>query len=109
MITFDEWGVSGHANHVATFRGVQLALGTLARRNIFLLGLKLHTTPFVRKFLGVSDVPLSVLTSEYAVVNFNLIRVLRGMAAHKSQNVWYRILFVLFSRYTYVNTFVKIN
>ncbi|CAM9310224.1 unnamed protein product [Sphacelaria rigidula] len=30
------------------------------------------------------------------------------MAAHRSQFVWYRRLFVFFSRYAYVNTFKRI-
>ena len=112
VVTFDEYGVSSHPNHISTYRGVQLALSALSRKNSSInsiLGLKLCTTLFTRKFLGLFDIPFSMIFSEYSIVNFNLIRVLSGMRAHRSQNVWYRILFVLFSRYTYVNTFVLIN
>ena len=109
MITFDEYGVSGHPNHTATYRGVQLALNALSRRKKKPIGLKLQTTSIFRKFLGFFDVPFSLFSCENVVVNFNLFRVLKGMTAHRSQNVWYRILFVLFSRYTYVNTFVSIT
>ena len=59
--------------------------------------------------MGAFDIPLSIISSENAIINFNVALVLKGMAAHKSQNVWYRVLFVLFCRYTYVNTFRSIN
>lgn len=31
------------------------------------------------------------------------------MAAHKSQYVWFRKLFMLFSRYTLINTLQEVN
>lgn len=107
IITFDEKGVSGHPNHISTYKGVQLSLISFSKKKISMTGLKLQTTNVFRKFFGVLDLPLSLL-SDNVVINFNLLKVLKGMQAHKSQNVWYRILFVLFSRYTYMNTFVKI-
>ena len=109
VITFDEGGVSAHPNHIATHRGTQLALTSKSRKFRKILGLKLHTTSYLRQFMGAFDIPLSIISSEYAIVNFNVALVLKGMAAHKSQNVWYRVLFVLFCRYTYVNTFRCIN
>ena len=36
----------------------------------------------------------------------NLPLALHVMAAHWTQLVWYRVLMVIFSRYTYVNTLV---
>ena len=110
VITFDEYGVSGHPNHIMTHRGVALALAQL--RSIAnrpsVVGLKLHSTNLIRKFMGIADLPFSFIFAEHVAINFNLFRVIQGMAAHKSQNVWYRILFVIFARYTYVNTFVKL-
>ena len=109
VITFDEGGVSAHPNHIATYRGTELALKTMCRNVKKIIGFKLHTTSCLRQFLGVFDIPLSFFCFEYSIINFNLALVLKGMAAHKSQNVWYRVLFVLFCRYTYVNTFICIN
>ncbi len=38
-------------------------------------------------------------------VNLNLPLVWQAMSSHSSQFVWYRRLFIIFSRYSYVNTF----
>ena len=111
VVTFDEYGVSGHPNHIMTHRGVVLALQQLRISNTDhanIVGLKLHSTNVLRKFLGLIDLPLSCFFAEHIAINFNLFRVIQGMAAHKSQNVWYRILFVIFARYSYVNTFTKL-
>jgi hypothetical protein len=42
---------------------------------------------------------------EFSFVRLNYFHGLKAMAVHKSQFVWFRKLFVLFSRYTYINTF----
>ena len=109
VITFDERGVSDHPNHIATYRGVQQLFRELRESEIKIVGLKLQSTNVIRKFLGFFDVIFSIFTSDQMLLNYNLFQVLRGMAAHKSQNVWYRVLFVLFSRYSYVNTFASIS
>ena len=62
----------------------------------------------VRKYMGLFDVPLSVLSERcYATVEPALNY--RAMQAHFSQWVWYRRLFVLFSRYTFLNTLVEME
>jgi N-acetylglucosaminylphosphatidylinositol deacetylase len=107
VVTFDEHGVSGHPNHIMTYRGVGMALAHVRGTGASVNGLKLHSTNVFRKFLGVADLPLSLLAGEHVAVNFNLFKVVQGLVAHWSQAVWYRILFVIFARYTYINTFVK--
>ena len=68
----------------------------------------LVTTGVVRKYMGLFDVPLSVLSERcYATVEPALNY--RAMQAHFSQWVWYRRLFVLFSRYTFLNTLVEME
>jgi hypothetical protein len=49
-----------------------------------------------------ADAPARVQTS------LDMTLAFRVMAAHWSQLVWYRVLFVIFSRYSYVNTLVRI-
>jgi hypothetical protein len=39
------------------------------------------------------------------LVSLDLSRLLRAMAAHRSQLVWFRVLFLLFSRFSYLNSF----
>lgn len=109
VITFDERGVSDHPNHIATYRGVQQFFRDLRETDQKVVGLKLLSTNVMRKFLGFFDIIFSIFTSDHILLNYNLFQVFRGMAAHRSQNVWYRILFVLFSRYTYMNTFSSIS
>ena len=45
----------------------------------------------------------------YTILNFDLIRALRGLMAHSSQSELYRIAFILFSSHTYVNAFTDIS
>jgi N-acetylglucosaminylphosphatidylinositol deacetylase len=108
IVTFDERGVSDHPNHVATYRGVRHLFKMMSKEKKRIIGLKLESTNCVRKFLGIFDLLLSYSLSDLIFTNFNVMTVIKGMAIHKSQNIWYRVLFVLFSRYTYVNTFTNI-
>lgn len=109
IVTFDERGVSDHPNHVATYKGVRHLLKMMTRDRKRTVGLKLESTNCVRKFLGIFDLIFSYLLSDFMFININFMSVMKGMAMHKSQNVWYRVLFVLFSRYTYVNTLTNIS
>eukprot|EP00927_Polykrikos_kofoidii_P024580 TRINITY_DN22325_c0_g1_i1.p1 TRINITY_DN22325_c0_g1~~TRINITY_DN22325_c0_g1_i1.p1 ORF type:complete len:372 (-),score=49.49 TRINITY_DN22325_c0_g1_i1:137-1252(-) len=138
VITFDDFGVSGHPNHVATSRGVRQAARNacdssntgVACFHVFLL----ESVGFWQKYLGplhLLFLPLSLAepsdssscsagadesigrcSDAKAVdvgcsVNANPFACLRGLAAHRSQLVWYRFLSAVFSRYAYVNTYVR--
>lgn len=140
VLTFDDYGVSGHPNHRAVYRGVSLACSTrvvcghrksrlatassnLAHRDghasetsadglpaTNVCGTEfdvwvLQSTNLLRKYIGILDIPFAALFHRRLFVQLNAHRVWRGMAMHHSQFVWYRKLFVLFSRYAYINTF----
>jgi N-acetylglucosaminylphosphatidylinositol deacetylase len=127
IVTFDEGGVSGHANHADTFRGVRHFLRENAAAaaaagagagagNGWVRGFSLVSTGIVRKYLGLLDLPLSCLlgggSGSLGSLCFALNRPTlnhAAMAAHASQFVWYRRLFVLFSRYSFVNTLAPID
>ena len=72
-----------------------------------LRGWTLESTNTVRKYMGLLDTALSRRKADerqYVFVfrpkwNYN------AMALHQSQFVWYRSLFVIFSRYTFIYTF----
>ncbi|GLE04297.1 hypothetical protein PINS_up013212 [Pythium insidiosum] len=73
----------------------------------------LESTNIVRKYIGLLDAlvhfPSPTAASERMFVF--LVRPwynYRAMALHHSQFVWYRRLFVVFSRYTFINTFLPI-
>lgn len=121
LLTFDEMGVSGHVNHVDTFYGVRdlirkkptIRCGSEeisieawqleTERNLFM-----KYVPVLEWFLLL----LSLFTKRTIVLSNDSPHVYRcqkpalnwqAMATHRSQFVWYRRLFVIFSCYTYVN------
>eukprot|EP01095_Lingulamoeba_sp_RSL-Kostka_P013617 TRINITY_DN5682_c0_g2_i1.p1 TRINITY_DN5682_c0_g2~~TRINITY_DN5682_c0_g2_i1.p1 ORF type:complete len:351 (+),score=67.97 TRINITY_DN5682_c0_g2_i1:76-1128(+) len=70
---------------------------------------QLHTTNIIRKYLSILDFPISLFSDFiYFSPNF-IIFSFKAMNAHHSQFVWYRKLFVLFSRYTFINTLSEIK
>lgn len=119
ILTFDQGGVSGHANHVDTFRGVQYWLSTTTSKTLRqerqVSGWKLDTvTNPIMKYIPLVWLPLLLWNTwfkpfprQYCM--FQPLLVWRAMAAHASQFVWYRRLSVLFSRYTYYNTWSEIE
>ena len=68
----------------------------------------LESTHLCRKYTGVLDV-LTSLVQDGSQCFCSLTPWINyaAMQAHFSQFVWYRRLFVLFSRYTYVNNLIK--
>ena len=136
LITFDGYGVSGHPNHRAVSAGVAVALrsrkltcvrpvslyilvstGAIAAQVGTVSGLERHataqdSTAMWRKFLGPVDIPLSIAgvmrcRRASCYIGGGPSVAWLAMKAHQSQFVWYRRLYVLFSRYVYVNTLLK--
>lgn len=112
LITFDKMGVSGHPNHCDINHGVcKLLQKSLQRIEAW----ELMSTSIFRKYIGPADIWLSTCFQSYlGETVYNLInnrprRSYLAMAQHKSQWVWFRKLFVLFSSYTYINTLRKIS
>eukprot|EP00735_Rhodelphis_limneticus_P008656 TRINITY_DN2181_c0_g1::TRINITY_DN2181_c0_g1_i3::g.12785::m.12785 TRINITY_DN2181_c0_g1::TRINITY_DN2181_c0_g1_i3::g.12785 ORF type:complete len:271 (+),score=0.32,sp/Q5SX19/PIGL_MOUSE/37.12/2e-37,PIG-L/PF02585.12/6.4e-25,DUF965/PF06135.7/0.085 TRINITY_DN2181_c0_g1_i3:103-915(+) len=120
IITFDSYGVSGHPNHIDLHNGVRSFLRKTQRVDMVLY---LDSVPLWRKYLGLFDFFISYFESAAVVrPDMDLFRS-RGlcseqilfvhnilpyhahvaMSRHTSQYVWFRKLFVLFSRYTYLN------
>lgn len=115
ILTFDAFGVSGHKNHIAVFHGVRKSLKDLKTQ-----GWALESTNIVRKYSGILDVGISWLISKSSetsnakvkkhviTVIFDPLLVHSAMKAHYSQFVWFRKLFIVFSRFSFVNSFVPI-
>jgi len=112
VVTFDENGASFHPNHIATYHGVKKAMSLVRLEKPKIIGLKLLTKNIIQKFLGPLELIislLSILVSEnIVVINFNVLKPLKGMYAHKSQNALYRQIFILISAMTYANNFAEI-
>lgn len=123
VVTFDAGGVSGHPNHAALPHALAdlvaasaAGAGAGIRQRVWLL----ETTSLLRKYLGLLDLPYSFLLllataartgskPRRLALNFRPWMAYQAMLAHVSQFVWYRRLFILFSRYTYVNTLVPME
>lgn len=130
VITFDEHGISGHPNHCQLHHGARydhseplrpplplltrrccvlctlcegrLAHQTLGARPLFL---QLETVHLVRKYAGVLDALGTRLgTAPYLFLVNGARAAVAGMRAHASQLVWFRRLYLVFSRYLYINT-----
>lgn len=109
VISFDRYGVSGHKNHTACHEALQNAYtrGIVPEDvQIFVL----DSVPLWRKYIGLFDAPLSVVRSpfRYFAWGRDVAACWRAMWAHRSQFVWFRCLFLIFSRYVYINTLRRI-
>merc|ERR1712080_719635 len=75
------------------------------------MGFTLRSVDVSRKYSSLLDVPMSFLLASIvytaSVKDWCLLH--KAMAAHHSQNVWFRKLYMLFSRYILINTFDQIK
>lgn len=119
VVTFDSYGVSGHSNHRDVCQGVRLALGQLDEPITLL---ELESVPLAVKYIGIwgylyEAINVSVemtLAQEDTGREKTLVAsltwtdvlafTLGAMRKHRSQLVWFRWLYLIFSRYCHVNT-----
>eukprot|EP00914_Ancora_sagittata_P020966 GHVO01041211.1.p1 GENE.GHVO01041211.1~~GHVO01041211.1.p1 ORF type:complete len:253 (-),score=37.74 GHVO01041211.1:52-810(-) len=110
--TFDEYGVSHHPNHISTYMGVSLWWEDFVRTSTAPTACQMNalvTVPWIRKYLG----PLEYVykrfyaEKENETVKFCPYRVFEALLEHKTQLKWYRVLHAVFSRYSYVNTWIQ--
>ncbi len=111
VITFDRHGVSGHKNHCAIFTAI--AFLCLERKipqscRVFTL----RSVTLLRKYSSIIDVPMSFLLAPSAVYVAGprrWLRLRKAMKMHASQYVWFRRLYMLFSRYVLINTYDEVS
>jgi len=112
VLTFDQNGVSGHPNHKALNGAIKnLIENEEYSKYIEEKGIKFFVNKdvnIVRKYLGIFDF-FCCLFDDHTMVNLSLWKSYKAMKIHYSQFVWYRRLFVIFSRYTYINTLKVLN
>ncbi|XP_004446564.1 N-acetylglucosaminyl-phosphatidylinositol de-N-acetylase isoform X5 [Dasypus novemcinctus] len=106
VVTFDAWGVSGHVNHVALYA---------AARTLHLEGklpegcsvLTLQSVNVLRKYVSFLDLLVSLLHAQdvlFVLTREEVTQAKRAMSCHRSQLLWFRHLYVLFSRYMRINS-----
>lgn len=115
VITFDDYGVSNHANHKATYAGVLLATLPVVKEDPKFSMMTLYSVPLWRKYLFTADGLVTKLMRNFKIqyqlmistTDYHFINV--ALREHKSQMTWYRNLWSLFSRYMVVNELSEVN
>lgn len=107
IITFDDYGISGHINHRSIYNALKDAkiLGDL-EGPIF----SLRSIPVAQKFASLPEALFTALTQSRTQKKLVLLSSPLGyldgiaaMSSHRSQLVWYRYLYLIFSRYMFIN------
>jgi len=107
VLTFDRHGVSGHKNHASLYNAMAYLYieGKLKPADTRVYTLR--SVNLLRKYSSVLDVPMSFLLAPtaYTANVYDWFRLHRAMATHRTQYVWFRKLYMAFSRYNFINTF----
>ncbi|KAJ2354915.1 hypothetical protein GGF43_002990 [Coemansia sp. RSA 2618] len=117
VFTFDRQGVSGHQNHIAAYMGVKHMALTSQRLKVRPVNVyALESVGMVRKYSSIIDTVFSlgaVLASKDALMFVADVQAysmgVQAMIMHASQLVWFRKIYLAFSRYMFINTYSKIN
>ncbi|KAJ8506899.1 hypothetical protein ONZ45_g10640 [Pleurotus djamor] len=118
ILTFDEDGVSGHPNHKSIPHAVlQLAKDMDSPHASVSIAPRVFTlvsTPLLRKYIGPVDAVFTKMITSKDSMTFvshwrDYFRAISAMRAHQSQLVWFRYLYVTFSRYMWVNEWKELE
>ncbi|KXN87776.1 N-acetylglucosaminyl-phosphatidylinositol de-N-acetylase [Leucoagaricus sp. SymC.cos] len=118
VLTFDYEGISSHPNHKSLPRGVTHLMKTLhtagrpTPRLYTLVTVPVYTkyTSIIAPLLAKHDPKLNARGMPVFVSGIpEYLRALRAMRKHRSQLVWFRWLYVSFSRYMWVNEWLEIK
>jgi N-acetylglucosaminylphosphatidylinositol deacetylase len=106
IITFDGYGVSGHRNHISAHHSVSLLLKMNGPVKFIY---SLQSVPLWRKFISAADLPICLLlhkSDEILVAGDwgDFLAGYRAMLEHQTQLIWFRRLYILFSRYMLINS-----
>ncbi|KAG7483761.1 hypothetical protein MATL_G00041720 [Megalops atlanticus] len=111
VLTFDGRGVSSHANHIAIYRSLSY-LASTGKIPDGCCVTSLQTVNIIRKYLSVLEVPISWLCPSdfsFLIGSKEYRQAKRAMFCHRSQLLWFRHLYLLLSRYMFINTFQVIS
>ncbi|NXE20410.1 PIGL acetylase, partial [Ardeotis kori] len=111
VVTFDAGGVSGHANHISLYAALRYKYCCFEIFILFLsLGchvLVLESVNLFRKYISMLDVPFSCLLPRdalFILTEEETEQARRAMRCHRSQLLWFRHIYMLFSRYMVINS-----
>ncbi|NXV96098.1 PIGL acetylase, partial [Calonectris borealis] len=111
VVTFDAGGVSGHANHISLYTALRYKYCCFEICILFLcLGcrvLVLESVNLFRKYISLLDVLVSCLLPRdalFILTEEETEQARRAMRCHRSQLLWFRHIYMLFSRYMVINS-----
>ncbi|NXN01558.1 PIGL acetylase, partial [Sylvia borin] len=117
VVTFDAGGVSGHANHISLYSAVRYNVCRLlwvppwaaagSAWCCWCRVLVLESVNLCRKYISFLDVLISCLLPRdalFILTEEETEQAKRAMQCHGSQLLWFRRLYLLFSRYLVVNS-----
>eukprot|EP01064_Diplonema_japonicum_P015231 TRINITY_DN22984_c0_g1_i1.p1 TRINITY_DN22984_c0_g1~~TRINITY_DN22984_c0_g1_i1.p1 ORF type:complete len:235 (+),score=38.34 TRINITY_DN22984_c0_g1_i1:46-750(+) len=96
ILTFDPYGVSSHPNHIAVSHACSALKSTKSVKTLF----QVLTVPLYLKFTSCLTGSVS-LGGDITLTAPTPASCWRSMLCHWSQMVWYRWLFIAFSRYSF--------
>ncbi|XP_073421457.1 N-acetylglucosaminyl-phosphatidylinositol de-N-acetylase [Dendrobates tinctorius] len=106
VITFDEGGVSGHYNHISLYRAMR-SLHSSGKLPEGCSVLVLESVSMLRTYVSVLDLPLSCFFHHDVLIissGRQYQRAKEAMLQHQSQLLWFRHLYLFFSRYMMINS-----
>jgi len=105
IFTFDEYGISGHKNHISLYHGASLfSRSHEVKANVYFL----QTVNLMRKYLYFLDSLFEAGPQNdlYFVSSVSQVfKSISGMLSHRSQLVWFRWLYIFSSRYMFFNSY----
>ncbi|KFV03814.1 N-acetylglucosaminyl-phosphatidylinositol de-N-acetylase, partial [Tauraco erythrolophus] len=107
VVTFDAGGVSGHANHVSLYTALRYRLCKAAVAAPGCRVLVLESVNLFRKYISILDIPVSCLLPRdalFILTEEETEQARRAMRCHRSQLLWFRHIYLLFSRYMVINS-----
>ncbi|XP_009985189.1 PREDICTED: N-acetylglucosaminyl-phosphatidylinositol de-N-acetylase [Tauraco erythrolophus] len=106
VVTFDAGGVSGHANHVSLYTALR-SLHSEGKLPEGCRVLVLESVNLFRKYISILDIPVSCLLPRdalFILTEEETEQARRAMRCHRSQLLWFRHIYLLFSRYMVINS-----
>ncbi|XP_049632908.1 N-acetylglucosaminyl-phosphatidylinositol de-N-acetylase [Suncus etruscus] len=106
VVTFDAGGVSGHSNHISLYAAVR-SLHSEGKLPKGCAVLTLQSVNLLRKYISFLDLPFSLRRTQdvlFVLTSKEVAHAKRAMFCHRSQLLWFRRLYILFSRYMRINS-----
>lgn len=106
ILSFDERGISSHRNHCDISRAL---LSLSSNYTIY----SLQTVSILRKYSFLFDLIPTLVLNRQNIICLNTpndyLALLKAMHSHKSQFLWFRIIYLFTSRYMLINNLIRLK